>query len=229
MRRIKIAVLFIAVCWSGASAQSLSGVGIKGGINYAQIAESGTMSGDTDFTTQFLIGAYSQFEILDFLFFRYELLYSIRGTSRTITSTAWSFTTNRKISLIEPAVLAHFPLSTSGRSRTHIFTGASLGVNVAASTTITGEYQNEPHRETRSDRSSYLPLDPGLVVGAGIEYRFEPVHIIVDVRYVHGLMNIWDRGAQYAPTILLQNEEPDDGGIPKMHSRTISFVIGLGI
>ncbi len=238
MRYIQSIVLLIVVCCTGVSAQSLSGLGIKGGINYSRLSESGTMQGKTDFITQYMLGAYSEIELFNFLFLRYELFYAVRGTSRAIASSArqnngdqtdWSFTTTRNISLIEPVLLAHFPVHTAGQFRFHVFTGASLGMLVSASSTIDGFYDNEPYYETRNDHSSYLPLDPGLLIGAGIDYRFTTVQITADVRYVHGLMNIWDRGEQYAPTILLQENESNEDGIPRMHSRTISLILGFGI
>ncbi len=231
-----VALLFLIIFGSETSAQAVSGIGVKGGINLARISESGTPPGKTDFVTRYTIGAYSEMAVFESLFFRYELLYSVRGTSRSINSgdlstngnnSAWNFTTTRKLTYIEPGLLIHFPIMRTEQTRFHVFTGASLAMNIQASSTVEGLYSGEQYYEHQTDRDLFLPIDPGLIIGAGIGYNFNPVHLTVDIRYIHGLMNIRDRGASDIPDVISDND--DIYGIPKMHNRTISFMLGLGI
>lgn len=217
-------------------AQVFDGIGVKGGVTYSRLSESGTLPGETGFVTRFSAGVYGDMIVLSPLFFRYELYYSVRGTSRSANSgdafpdegdPVWDFTTTRRLAYIEPAMLIGIPLMQSGRIRLDVFSGVSLALNIDASSKADGSLSGEPFTERRNDRSVFLPIDPGLVIGTGAGYYADPLDVTVDIRYTHGLMNIRERGASDIPDII-----PEDNGrygIPKMHTRTIAILIGLGI
>lgn len=236
MRRFE-GVLFVTLfCCSALSGQSLSDIGVKGGINYARISETGTMPGTTESVNRFIIGVYGDFELLSFLFIRYELFYSNKGTIRTVTSdeqthagdgTEWSFTTRRKLSYIDPTMTVHIPFFHTAQIRFRIFTGASFSMNVRASSSVEGIYAGEPYDNTGTNSDSFLPLDPGFVAGIGIDYDLQQVGFSLDVRYVHGLMNIWDRGALHVPEIIENEAGPYI--LPEMRNRTVSIMVGIAI
>jgi len=240
MSRLCISLIFLLFSAQSICAQTISGYGIKGGVNYSRIAETGTLQGDTEFLAQFSFGLYGELHMYDFLFLRYELLYSQRGTSRTnyspyrdniILDSGWMFETTRKLAYVEPVFLAHIPIHSSDRMRMHLFTGVSLAINIKATTEIKGRYFGLLFEESRNDRSSVLPLDPGLVLGTGFDFQIASTYVTIETRYNHGLMNIWDRGAEYLPYMFYENNEAVvyDDGVPRMHNRTISVMIGLGL
>jgi hypothetical protein len=236
MGRIQNIMLLMALLGTTASAQVFDGIGLKGGINYSKISESESLPGSSNFITRITIGVFGDMGLLDYLFLRYEVLYAVKGTSRAIeapvrdgnTATLlWDFTTTRTLAYIEPVFVAHLILRETIRTRYHVFAGASLAVNVRASSTIRGFYLGEPFREAHNDREHFLPIDPGLVIGAGCDFRFHASLVTAEVRYVHGLMNIWDRGAPYLPTVI--PDRSDLSASPMMHNRTISLLLGLRI
>jgi hypothetical protein len=236
MGRIQNIMLWMALMCTTASAQVFDGIGLKGGINYSKISESESPPGSSSFITRISIGVFGDMELLNYLFLRYEVFYAVKGTSRAIeapvldgnTATlSWDFTTIRTLAYIEPVFVAHVVLRETKGSRYHVFAGASLAVNVRASSSSRGFYLGEPFREVHNERGHFLPIDPGLIIGTGYDFRFHSSLVTAEIRYVHGLMNIWDRGAPYLPAVIL--DRSDVPASPMMHNRTISLLIGLRI
>lgn len=234
--RVFIAVLLVFFSPLSASAQFFSTIGVRGGMNLARISETGTIPGRTEFVLNYAFGLYGEIEVYRYLFLTYEFLYSVRGTSRLIreekpgydggAAVQSSLTIKRSLTYVDPSVCLHLLLVESNRTRARVFAGASLALTIRARSMIDGILSGEPYESERNEIRHVLPIDPGVIIGVGGDYRLPLGNISVDFRYVHGLMNIWERGKEEVPETIRSTFLW--AGIPTMHNRTFSLMVGFG-
>lgn len=165
-------LLAMALVTNQAKAQSPINIGIRGGVNFANLNDTDL---DTDGRTGFMAGVYFNYQIANSpISIQPEVLYTQKGFALG-DATA-------KLGYIEIPVLAKFDWVMDGNITPHVYFGPYVAFNVSAEADG-GQFEFDIEDSIKS-------TDFGVVVGAGVDInRFN-----IGVRYGAGLTEISDNG-----------------------------------
>ena len=163
-----------------AQAQSNTGFGIRGGVNFANFND---IDGDTESRTGLMGGIYTSFLIPNSpVAIQPEVLYTQKG--------AESGDNTFELDYIEIPVLARFDFITDGGITPHVYFGPYLGFNVSAE--YDGNNDDDPifgDAETNIE-DQVNSTDVGVVVGGGLDFG----RVNLGVRYGAGLTEVFEDG-----------------------------------
>jgi hypothetical protein len=197
MKRLTIilfAMVLLFAFSSMASAQGLTGYGLKAGLNMASF---GGDNGDADFweveldkkmKMGFTAGGFVTYSITEMFAVQPEVFYTMKGVKYEGDDWTTTFTYN----YLEIPVLAKFTIPTEGNISPNLFVGPALGINLSA------KYKEEYDGQTEEGDVEDYPFefggwpkakstDFGLVFGAGVDIGMPHSAITIDGRYTLGL------------------------------------------
>jgi opacity protein-like surface antigen len=189
MKRLTVTLFAIVLLFSMsslASAQGLTGYGIKAGLNLANISEdwSDDWEGvEKKMKTGFSVGGFITYSINEMFAIQPEALYTMKGAKWEWADEGWQ--DEEKLAYLEIPVLAKFTIPTQGNIAPNLFVGPALGILLSAKYYEEWDSESE-ERDIKDDMKS---TDFGLAFGAGVEIGMPHSAITIDGRYTLGLTN----------------------------------------
>ena len=191
MKRIFFPLFFILFFLSSTVfAQIPFKLGIKGGLNIANLSFDPALPSGSDNTTRtgLIAGAMVEFNLVPMFAIQAEPAYIQKGSKITASST--SNEVNLKLAYLEIPVVLKLNIPSPGNIKPYVFAGPNIGFRLSAnSETPAGEVDIKD--ETQS-------IDFALDFGAGAGFKIAPlVDLVIDARYSLGLSDILsDTGKQ---------------------------------
>jgi len=189
MKRLTVALFAIVLLFafsSLASAQGLTGYGLKAGLNLANISEdwSDDWKGvDRKMKTGFCVGGFITYSINEMFAIQPEVLYTMKGAKWEWADEGWQ--DEEKLTYLEIPVLAKVTIPTQGSIAPNLFVGPALAILLSAKYYEEWDSESEEY-DIKDDMKS---TDFGLVLGAGVEIGMPHSAITIDGRYTLGLTN----------------------------------------
>ena len=204
MKKFLIVIMAVACAAAFMPQNASAGVGIKGGLNFANMSVKPVSEGMPDFEnlTGLTGGLYFSLNI-GFIGIEPEILYSRRGLQ-------WEEgTTNIKYELdyVEVPVLVKLNILPAGPVRPYVFGGPSYGYLLKATGKLTAAEGNE----SQDIKDMFKKSEWAAVFGAGIELK-AIVRLSVDARYHLGISNI----------------EASTEGTETVKNKGFSVMVGIG-
>ena len=201
--------------------------GIKGGFSLSKLniiyccccdGDCEDEKADSRNLNGFQAGMFFTFDISENIQLQPEILFAKRGTKEVDSSTSEWYTCESeakwKLTYVEIPVLLKFNLQSKGSFKPGFFVGPYFAHNLSSKVCVktTGQFDDEIYdREYEEDIECYLEsFDYGIIVGAGFDFKTGSTRIILDVRYSHGLANIFKSSAI-------------------VNNRSFMFMIGIGL
>lgn len=174
---VLLAMLLAVALPSDGAAQGI-GLGVKGGVNLANM--TGDDAGDTDMNTGFAIGGFLNFDLGTFSI-QPEALFSQKGASMSFEG----IESDWNVSYLEVPVLFRIGLGVPGAPMNPVlFAGPSVGYLLSSKGKGSVEGASVEF-DMKDDTKSF---DVGAVIGAGIDFG----NIQLDARYNLGFTNVGD-------------------------------------
>ncbi len=174
-----------------AQRQGLVSKGLKVGINSAAMSFSVDLPDQVNNGRSFglALGAFGVLAVGPQTSLQVEALYTQKGAQQTVDGADAKFVIN--LDYLEGVGLIRYDLADQGTTRPFIFAGGAASLNIGAEGVASGDDVDDPGTDDFSDVTS--DIDIALVVGGGAELGMSGGGAItVDVRYVHGLLNVDD-------------------------------------
>ena len=165
MKKLILPICLLLTGVVSANGQSFS-IGVRAGLNFANIIVSGPYSTTADSRTSFLLGGYTKFMFTDKMGLQPELFYSSLGTKSS------GFV--QKLNYLSVPIMFRYNIN----GKLHFLVGPQLNILVAAKDISGGQ--------TTDVKDAFNSTDFGGVLGVGVD--FGPFN--VGARYVAGFTNI---------------------------------------
>lgn len=156
--------------------------GFKGGMNISnvradpqELEEGGSLRG-------YAFGFWLGLPLSYYLTIQPEVIFSMKGDSET----AAGYTASTHLSYFDLPVLAKVGFLHDARIQPSLFVGPSLGLNLAAHSSLEGE-DGEIDMDVKDQVGT---VDLGLVIGGGLDFGKGGRTFGVDVRYSRGLSDV---------------------------------------
>jgi opacity protein-like surface antigen len=188
--RIHAAAWFMLMsCISiGAHAQATLGLGIRGGINFANAAlEPLGTDETTSGMTGAVLGAVFEYAVNDMVAFQAQPAYCRRGVAieYPFLDSRWKETA--KLAYLEIPLLVKLNFGTTN-IKPYLFAGLDVAILMSAKGVFDTDGQSV---ERDLDKGDFNNTDLGLDVGAGMEYRLDrSIGLFLDARYSMGITDI---------------------------------------
>lgn len=204
-----ISVVMVTLISASASAQGITGKGVKIGLNGAKLAgdfgdvlNDGLVSlGFTNVSVDekrrigFSAGAFFTYSINEMFAVQPEILFTMKGskydTEATLSGITVKTTATEKLNYLEIPVLAKVVIPVEGKFSPNLFAGPyfaiKLSAKVKAEATVSGITV-----EAEADDDDVRSFDYGMVFGGGVDYSLATGKVTFDVRYSLGLRDIYD-------------------------------------
>ena len=165
-------------------------VGVKAGVNLANIGGEDTEDGDFNSITGLQFGAVLELPISDRFAIQPEVLYLQKGFGTELDILGTKITSTTTLNYLEIPILAKISL-TDSPTKVYVTAGPSfgLGLNGTAKSESGGMEEEEDIDFEEDELSS---LDISAAVGAGVQLPIGPVDFFIDARYLLGLNTIDD-------------------------------------
>lgn len=180
--------LVSAVVLFGIGAINAQSFGIKGGYNYATLSGDQAQNSEVKGKSGFYVGGFAEFEIGDIFAIQPEILYSQQGAKWETKGLISGKTYSAKLNMdyVNIPVLAKIKFGDvfslqGGPQFGFLVNKPSVEVDtpiLAGSTSI--------------DKDAYATFDFGVAVGASFYIK----KFFIDLRYTHGLTNVFDKDNQ---------------------------------
>jgi hypothetical protein len=180
-----LALLLLFALPASAQLPGLTGVGVKGGADFATLRADGDI--EYGYHTDFVVGLYGQVPLANqYLTLQPEVLYARKGAS--IETGSDNVDANLNIDYIEIPVLLKANLPLEGQLIPNLYAGPYVGFAVNRESKVSGNGNS-----TTQDQSDEISsTDYGLALGASFDTSFAGYGFTVGGRYDLGLANIND-------------------------------------
>jgi hypothetical protein len=199
---IALALLLVAPATAARSAAKWS-AGVKGGVNLGDLAGEDAPD-ETSLRTGFMGGAFVQVDLSEEAGLRVEGLWVQKGAEFADSLFILPVEGTVEIEYIELPVLFVVNLSAGGKGAFEIFAGPTFAFNTSASAEGNG----------RSVDLNGNNFEFGVAFGAGVEYAWPTVSIVIDGRYSLGA------------TSIIEDDEATSGSVDLLN-RGIGIMAGL--
>ena len=218
MKRLTVTLFAIVLLFSMsslASAQGLTGYGLKAGLNMATLGGDDVQ--DAKMKMGFAAGGFVTYSINEMFAVQPEVLYTMKGAKWEEELLGETLKETTKYTYLEIPVLAKFTIPTQGNISPKLFVGPALGILLSAK--CDSEWGDES--ETDDIKDDTKSPDFGLVFGAGVDIGMPHSAITIDGRYTMGLSSIAEAQEVYnMETHEMETIEPDS------KNSVISFTVG---
>ncbi len=182
----KLLVVLFTITLFSISAQAQMQLGLKAGLNLANL--SGDDAGSPDSKTGFAFGGFFTYQFSPMFAIQPEIYYSMKGATENITFEGTTVDLTYTFDYIEIPFLIKFmiPIKESN-VKPAIFAGPYFAINTTAK--VKAEYQGQSEEEDLDELKS---SEFGLQFGGGIGFPVGNGELGFDVRYILGLSTIFD-------------------------------------
>lgn len=175
------AVAALLLVASGATAQSTTSFGVKGGITSADEVMSGAgIDLGLDRRLGPAGGLFVTIDPVERFGLQIEALFAQKGFTAKDVLEEGKY--GVRLDYVEVPVLARINAPVGANANFHVLGGVSPAVLLHDTQTLDGDELGE------LERDDYKSFDLGLTVGAALSVR----RALIDVRYTHGLLNVID-------------------------------------
>jgi hypothetical protein len=156
--------------------------GIKGGLCISNLTVEPRELQDDGSLRSYAAGLWWDRPLRGRMTLRTEALYAVKGDAES----AGGYVASTRISSVDLSVLGKVGLMGGSRVRSSFFFGPSVAVILSAKSRLEGE-----RSDVRIDVKDQLrSLDPGIVVGGGLDFTLRERTCGIEVRYSRGLSNV---------------------------------------
>lgn len=207
-RLFVIVLVALVACWAipAVAAPGDIHVGVKGGLNLANMGGDSLDGVDTSMKTGFGAGGVFSYTVSDIFSIQPEVLYTQKGFKETDNSSGTEETYKFKVNYIEIPVLAKvsMPPKPGNKFLPHFLIGPAVAIEAGCKQA--GESGGASF-EADCDSQELDPefqiktksVDVGGVVGAGMDFLAGPKGMVtLDARFTMGLTNIIDQEGEDA-------------------------------
>ncbi|MBZ0270011.1 PorT family protein [bacterium] len=177
-------VSFHSLKTSGSGATRM---GLKGGMNIANMSVDPVELEDENSLTAFSVGAWWRIPLRGNFSVQPEALYSVKGDAQS----GDGYSTSTQLAYIDVPVLARIGFLHGSPYQPSLYAGPLLAMNVSASAKVEGD-GGDVALDVKDQVNTF---DFGMVVGGGLDFEFGSHTYGVDVRYSKGLSNLAGEGA----------------------------------
>jgi hypothetical protein len=178
MKRVLLISLLLLLIIGSVSAQGITAVGPKFGLNFTTFG--GDNSNVFTTTTKFFFGGFMQYDFIKNFGLQGELLYNSVGAGVSAQGQTGSY----GISYLEIVALAKYSIPVDKSVKIFFVAGPQFGIKLSANA-------HSDASSTDTDISSNISgSDFDIVIGTGAAFKVGPGSIIVDFRYNIGLSNV---------------------------------------
>lgn len=198
-RHISVFCILILFLFPAADADAQLFKGIIGGWNLSNFSYEDGDSANPDYESKngYCVGFFAGGPISGVFGLRAELLYTRKGAQYEFTVTDQSGQPqgqgqfSEEIDYLEIPLLANFTIPTSGTVNPALFLGPAIGFEMSAKLNAT--YPSGVLNQNHSDQDLENTTSPdfSLIVGGGIEIESGPHLVLVQIRYVMGLKDVY--------------------------------------
>ena len=187
---------------SPAAAQDPMSVGVKAGLNLANLSFEGD-DDEPDNRSGFVVGVLFSRPLRSRVDLQVEALYSQKGAK--ITDSEFDFEERIRLGYIEIPVLANFLVASTDRASVHVLAGPTFGFLVNSESVE--EFDGEEFEDPDFD-DAVKSFDAGFAIGAAVKTG----QLVFDLRYTFGLTNIAEN----------EDDEDDDFSVK---NRALTFSV----
>jgi hypothetical protein len=176
--------------------------GVIGGWNLSSFSVSGATEAipDHEVKNGYCVGIFAGGPLSEYFGLRAELLYSRKGSRYDFTVTDENGQPlgqgkySADIDYLEIPLLANFTLSTRGAVKPALFLGPAFGFEMSAKLNATYPSGVTNQSQSGGNLPNTTSPDLNLIGGGGVEITSGPHLILLQVRYVVGMVEVWREG-----------------------------------
>jgi hypothetical protein len=182
----KLLVVLFALAFFSISAQAQMQLGLKAGLNLANL--SGDDAGSPDSKTGFAFGGFFTYQFSPMFAIQPEIYYSMKGATEKMTVEGITVDLTYTFDYIEIPLLIKFMIPIQGSNiKPAIFAGPHVAINTTAK--VKAEYQDQSQEE---DINDFKSTEFGLQFGGGVGFPVGNGELGFDIRYIMGLTTLFD-------------------------------------
>jgi len=223
MRLVLIAAALTMVSLGTADAQLPFRLGLKGGLNSANV--EGDDAGAWGSRRGMVAGIFASLKLPAGLSLQPELLYSQKGAKGTLRGDSTTVNATLKTAYIEIPVLLKYALSSKGPVTPCLFAGPAFAFSKSSKTELETSVLGLP-LSGDVDNYNEKSTDFGLVFGGSLDFSAGPSLLTLDVRYTLGTSTMWDKVTLPVPRDQLAYRNAS-GGPADMKNAVLSITAGM--
>jgi hypothetical protein len=182
----KLLFVLFALALFSISAQAQMQLGLKAGLNLANL--SGDDAGSPDTKTAFAFGGFFTYQFSPIFAIQPEIYYSMKGAKDKMTMGSSTIDLSYSFNYIEIPLLIKFMIPIKDSNvKPAIIAGPYFAINTTAK--VKAEYQGQSEE---ADIDELKSSEFGLQLGGGVGFPVGNGELGFDVRYIMGLSNIFD-------------------------------------
>lgn len=182
----KLLVVLFALAFFSISAQAQMQLGLKAGLNLANL--SGDDAGSPESKTGFAFGGFFTYQFSPMFAIQPEIYYSMKGAADKMTVEGVTVDLTYTFDYIEIPLLIKFMIPIQGSNiKPAIFAGPHVAINTTAK--VKAEYQDQSQEE---DIDDFKSTEFGLQFGGGVGFPVGNGELGFDIRYIMGLTTLFD-------------------------------------
>lgn len=182
----KLLVVLFALAFFSISAQAQMQLGLKAGLNLANL--SGDDAGSPESKTGFAFGGFFTYQFSPMFAIQPEIYYSMKGAADKMTVEGVTVDLTYTFDYIEIPLLIKFMIPIQGSNiKPAIFAGPHVAINTTAK--VKAEYQDQSQEE---DIDDFKSTEFGLQFGGGVGFPVGSGELGFDIRYIMGLTTLFD-------------------------------------
>jgi len=181
-------VLMFTLCSSSIFAGGLTGYGLKGGLNFANLHGDDVEDlglGDLDSKMGLCLGGFVTYSISDMFAIQPEVLFTMKGAKKEVEVQGETLKVTGSLNYLEIPVLAKLSIPGQGSFVPNLFIGPYLAIKLSGKWKV--EYAGA---SAETDIEDLKGTDFGVVCGAGVDLALGSSKVTVDARYTLGLTTI---------------------------------------
>lgn len=223
MRFVLVVATLTTVSLSEADAQLPLRIGLKGGLNLANV--EGDDAGAWGSRQGIVAGIFASLKLPAGLSLQPELLYAQKGAKGTLHGDSVTVTATLKTVYIEIPVLLKYALSSKGPVSPCLFVGPAFAFSKSSKTELEVSVLGLP---LSGDVNNYneKSADLGFVLGGSLDFSAGRSLLTLDVRYTLGTSTMWDKVKLPVPDDQLAYIDAS-GGPANMKNAVFSLTAGL--
>jgi hypothetical protein len=188
-----ILVMLLAVSFVSSSAEPKLQMGLKGGLNLANMSGDATKDRETSMKLGPTAGAFVNFTLNDYFDLQPEFIYTVKGLEWEFKEEDGTYTNTEEVTLsyFEIPVLIRFKIPLESKVRPSLFAGPTAAFNLSARSE--GNWSSAGASGSwDADITNARSPDYGVVFGGAVTFPVGSTEAGFEVRYSRGLEKAFD-------------------------------------
>ena len=186
-------VLMFTLCSSSVFAGGLTGKGLKGGLNFANLRGDGVENlgfGTLDSKMGLCAGGFIEWGINDMFAIQPEVLFAMKGAKKEVEVQGGTLKVTLNVNYLEIPVLVRLSMPNQRSVVPNLFFGPYVAIKLSGKLKV--ELGDQSAEEDISE--DIKTTDFGVVVGAGVDFALGSREFTVEARYTLGLIDASEWG-----------------------------------